>query len=665
MPKFIFQQSPKPNLGSAYATRFAKHLFDFLLYMKDHRRQRDLYVRECDDAYMCRRYVPDLNGMELLEDGEFGETDIKDNATTVSIRLAMSLMDGRNPWLSVSSPEQDATPSVTNALRDYNIYLHKKAKTRRQMQRVFKQGFVRGSTYVHVDWHDTYRLRRLTNSENGPALQKYMADNGMTEKDARKFAIGRVEEPNYTGLVVTPIDFYDVWVEPFCDLTNPGQRPAHALQRFRRLSKLKSTVDEKGKTIYSNLDKVTEWDLEELYQNVEFMAHRVASERIMGNSMSASYKSNIKLIPVYIMYFPYLEFEGQEYWDTYFHLALSNNGNKPVLILIEENPDDTGAQHLIMDHWEDWFTQTPYGLSPVQFLISKLNQKNLLQLLYITGAAHGVLPPKLAYQDAFRNTEELSFMPGTIIDVLDNPLGLEVIKDLPMSAQGAMLGENFARFLSEDMKSSSGIDGLTADIAVRAPSKEKTAAEVNRDNAGGNYFLQNQAQNAQDALLEPLVQLGFQLAQIYQRPMDDNPTVLEYEKYVSGRAYQATLSMKDLQSRRSVQIVGVNGMMNEAQELAGLNAFFQVVGQIPDPRIAGLKLWLATQMAKKQNIQIPQEFEMSPEEAVAMNPAVQQAALQQALNNPEVQQIIVGLIQQAGGHLPGITQGQPSGQPGA
>jgi len=641
MPKYIFQQSKLPSFKSAWGKKFANDLWNFKLYCHDARRSREQFVRESDDAYLCKRFIPDTGAAELIEDGEFGESDIHDNANLVSIRLALSLMPRNDPWLSVTSCSEQEPPGTVDSIQDWQMFLHHKARTRRNVQRTIKQGYVRGSTYLHFDWQTEYRLRRITKAEHSHEIKKFLEEQGLPPSAARKFSMGRAKEVLYNGPVVTPIDFFDVWVEPFTDVIN-ARRPTTILQRFRHLAMLQSEVDDNDEPVYSNLEDIEPFELSEIYHNRDLAGWRPASQRIFGAPTTAM-KSGVKLVPVYIFYLPYYKTDdGIELFDTYVHLALSSKGFRPHIIKVEENP--TGLNHLLMDHYVDWFVPTPYGLSGVEFQVSKYNQKNFLQLLMITGATHSIMPPKLLLESAFRDPEELDFGAGGAIPVLDNPLGLDVIKSVPGYEQGTMLGEQVLRFYAEELRAAAGVDGLAPDNGARSMSKAKTATEVNRDVTSGSFFLDNQAENLNE-LLTSLCQGIYELSTQNMMPSDDNPSIIEFEKYLGDRVIQAQLSIKDLQVKRGIQVRGINGQLNRQQETQNMLQMFQIASQIQDPWASAVKLFIAQKLGRKLNINLPPELEMTPEEAVATNPQVQMAAIQQGMQNPQVMQAIAQQVQ--------------------
>lgn len=615
-------------------------------------------MADCDAAYMCHRYVPDTGGIELIEDGEFGESDIFDNTNVVSIRLALALMPRSEPWLTVSSREGEAD-TITQSLTDYQMYLHRKAKTRRQVQKAIKHGIVRGLISLHYDWHDEYNLRRMTDAENAKEINTFLRQRGLSEKDAKKFTQGRYKDLRFSGPVVQPVDFYDLWLDPRVDLVN-DRRPGTILQRFRHLSALKSEIDENDQPVYSNLDDIEPFCLEDLYNNNDLSGGRTSSDRIFRGGRSQQYPSGIKLVPVYIFHLPYFELDGYEFWDTYFHVALSSTNNKPCLIRVEENPNSNGLNHLIVDNYIDNYVQDPYGISGVQFQVHKYNVKNFLQLLTVTGAAHGIFPPNLIYESAFRDEDEISFMAGYNNYVQENPLGLDVIKRIDMANNGTALGEQMLRFMADEIRAGTGVDGLTTDNAARVQSKPKTATEIDRDVSAGSFFLDNQAENLQDMLTE-LCQGTFELSQLNCKPSSDNPNTLDYEKYLADKTIMSNLQIQDLMVKRSVQVKGITGQLNKAEEMRNLLQLFQTAGQINDPRMNPVKMWLAQKMAAKLNVPLPEELLMDPVELVATNPEAQLAALQLALQNPEVQAVAAQMM---GAGPPGQPpQEQPQEQP--
>lgn len=628
--RYVFQQSKVPAFNSNFGKRLARELWEWKLYFQDGRRHQDIYIRECDDAYLCRRYVPDTGAAQLIEDGEFGESDIHDNANTISIRLALALMPRNESWITVSS-RADEDPDTIEGIQDMQMSLHAKARSRRQIQRIIKQGVVRGSTYGWYDWEDRYRLRRLTSgADNARAIEEYLGTFDMNPEQVKKYTRGRQRELLFSGPTLRVLDYFDVWYEPLSDLITDLQ-PSYIVQRFRPLEILRAAEDDGGKKIYSNLENVEPYTLEEIYANWELGGNRRGSFRLFG-APPIRYDARVKLVPTYVIYMPYFKFDNYEFYDTTFTIALSRKGQRAHIINVEENSDDAGINHMLRDHYVDWFTQSPYGLSGVQFQLSKYNQKNFIQLLTTTAMAHNVLPPNLVYQPAIRDDEELNFGAGGVISVMENQLGLEVIKPLNIG-NNSQEGEQYLRFFADELRTAMGVDGLTTNSSSRTLTKPKTATEINQDASSGSFFLDNQAENMND-MLNQYAQGVFQLSQKYLKPNAEN--FIEYEKWQGQRMIKSMLDMKDLQAERSVQVTGVNGQLNKQQEKSNLLQFFTTISQVPDPSVAPLKLWCAQEIGIKFGIKIPKELTKSPLEILANDPNLQMQVMQNALKNPQV-----------------------------
>ena len=640
MGKFIFQQSKLPSFNSTFGRKLAKELYDKKRYFAEGRKEMDSFVRECDDAYLCKRYVPDTGEARLIEDGEFGESDLHDNTNVISIRLALALMPRNDRWLRCTS-SGDEDPAVTQAVEDLQIMLHTKAKTRRNVQRFIKQMIVRGSSYLWYDWQDESRMRRMTSAESAPELEKFLVRQGHKKSDAKKFTRGRYEELTFSGPVVTPLDYHDVWVDPNMDIVNP-RKPATIVQRFRLKDALLAAVEDDGVTkTYSNLDDVEPYKVQEIYQSIELAGNRQATHRIFGPPPNR-YEGGVELVPTYIIHMPYYKLDGYEFWDTYFTIALSSKGGKAHLIKIEENPSDSGIQHLLHDHYIDHFTATPYGIPGLLFQLSKYHQKNFMQLLTVTAAAHSVLPPWKVLESALRNDEEWSIQAGGTIPILDNPLGLDVISPLQMPAAGSQLGLQNLRYFSEEFKASMGVDGLTSDNSARTLTKPKTATEVNRDVTGGSFFLDNAAENMND-VLNILVQGVQEMSQTRLKPNAPNMQY-SFDQFVADQYKKVMVDQKAIQAARSITVTGLSGELNKGQDTQNLIQYFGIIGQIADPQVGPIKLFVAEKLANKLNIQIPKELTMDPNQLAATNPQVQQAAIESGLQNPAGLQKVVETI---------------------
>src|SRR6267142_1043377 len=230
MPKLIYNQSDLPPYDSDYMQRLAYHLLQQKLYWHDARRPLEIKWRECDEAYLCYRRLPDTGGMDWVDDSEFGETDVFDNVNLLSLRMSLALMPRDYRWLTVSSRADEAQEMI-QSIQDQQIYMHRKAKTRRSFSKVIKQNIVRGTTALIYSWRENTRYRRLTTPETKEQLGKQLIAMGAERKDINKILRARIPEVTYSGPQMRPLDVFDLWIDPHLDLTNTAY-PATIVQSF-------------------------------------------------------------------------------------------------------------------------------------------------------------------------------------------------------------------------------------------------------------------------------------------------------------------------------------------------------------------------------------------------------------------------------------------------
>ncbi|HEY9792087.1 MAG TPA: hypothetical protein V6D22_16895 [Candidatus Obscuribacterales bacterium] len=625
MAKAEYQQAFLEPFTSEKMQKLAVQIWNFVLYCQDSRRPREKTIFECDEAYLCHRYVPDVGAMQLIEDGEFGESDVFDNMNYMSIRQTLALMPRNQPWLTVSSREGEAD-LIIQAIQDHQIYMHKKARTRRNWQRHRKQKNIRGRSGIYWEWREEKVWRRIDDvADNAKQLNAWLKRAGIKKADAGKLTKGRYPHIINAGPSIYPIDWYDLWVDPSADLVN-HRRPAKIVRRFRVLEDLMSEMkDDVPEPKYDKevLKQITPLTFEQIYSNWDYAGGRTSSQRIFG-TVPSRMTSGIKFVPVYICYFPHLEFDyngtKEHYWDTYFHIAIDGTGNKPFLIYAEENPSDLGHSHIIVDDCVDWVTPwASGGIGLVEKQLSRYHQKNLLKLLMVTAAAHSIFPPVNVLANALREDEEYGFGPGEINVIQENPLGLAAIAPMQVPERGAALGEQILRFYGEDMRASSGLDGLAIDNPARSMSKPKTATEVNRDQSTGSLLLDNEAENDAEVLSE-LVMSIFEESQ--KRLLPNAEGMLDYERYLGDKVIQGNLSLGDFRAKRSIQVLGVQGAENRAQELQNLLQGLDISSRlipampmaIPFAQTALVQTW------RKLNIPMPDQLENMPLQMPQMMP---------------------------------------------
>lgn len=657
-------------------SRLAYHLWQTKLYWHDSRRPLEVKWRECDEAYLCYRRLPSTGGMDWVDDSDFGETDIFDNVNLLSLRMSLALMPRDYRWLTVSSREDEAQGMI-QAIQDQQIAMHRKARTRRQYAKVIKQNIVRGTTALIWSWRENTRYRRLTTTETRPLLRKHLKAIGGDPKDINKIVNARIPEVTFSGPQMRPLDVFDLWIDPHLDMTNTAY-PSTIVQTFNFITDLTDAVDDNGNPLYQNLDGLTPFSVDQIYAWDNSFRTR-APEVIGVSPLFGTYPARVtgftKLVPVYIFHIPYLKFEDEEFFDTYFHVALNNGFRFPRIIRIEENPSDSGHRHVLVDNYIDWFTNIGYGISGVEKTLTSYRQKNLLQALTMNASTAAVFPAQLIYSDAFRDDSEVNFSPGALLDVAHTPLGLDVIKPVPAPTTGVQLGLQDLRFWGEEIRAKMGTDGLAAGNSSRSLTKGKTATEVNSDESSGSTFIDDFVEKASDMLTE-YCQGAFEESRRNLKP--DAEGNLAFERALADRVTKVSMPFKQFDVDRTIQVQGYLGSLNKAQEMQNIQMALQMTKEVsqalPNGAAVIQKLW-ARAMERLNMPLSPQEL-MSPEQIAAADPKVQLQAVQAGMQNPEViqaaldeqhkaRQLAFDQQQQQQEQQPNVQDGQAPGNPGA
>lgn len=622
-------------------SRLAYHLWQQKIYWHDARRPLEMKWRECDEAYLCYRRLPDTGGMDWVDNSEFGETDVFDNVNLLSIRMSLALMPRDYRWLTVSSRADEAQEMI-EAIQDQQIYMHRKARTRRQFAKVIKQNIVRGTTALLWTWRENTRYKRLSSTESRPLIRKHLKALGADQKDINKVIRARVPEVTFSGPHVRPLDVFDLWIDPHLDLTNTVY-PATITQTFHFLPDLQDAVDDFGQPLYQNLEGLNPFSVEQIYawdNNFRMRSPEVIGVFPMFGIYPARITGFTKLVPVYIFHFPYIKFENEEFYDTYFHVALNNGFKFPRIIRVEENPSDSGHSHVLIDNYIDWFTNIGWGISGVEKALTYYRQKNLLQAITMNAATATTFPAQLVYSEGFRDDQEINFSPGALNAVSHNPLGLKVVEPVPVPTGGLQLGLQDLRFWAQEIRTKMGVDGLAIDNPSRSLAKEKTATEVNTDAATGSSMLDDFIEKFSDMLTD-MCQGIYEASRKNLKP--DAKGNLVFEKALANRVQEVSIPFQQLDVERTVQVNGTVGAFNRAQEMQHILQAMQMTEEVakvlPNAPAMIQKLWV--QALERLNIPIDPKDLMSPEELAANNPQLQLQILQKATQNPEVVQAVM------------------------
>lgn len=651
--QFIYRQEELPPLTSDFMMTLARRLFHMKEYYHWARRPLEDSWRACDDAYLCYRELPENEGMIWADKSDFGATDIFDAVNSWSTRVSLAMMPKDESWLTVVSRQNDDA-QIVKQIQDQQIWMHRKARTRRQWARHIKQLAVRGTSGILWTWEDVTRNRRLSNAVGRKKMKQFMKKNGADPKDIKLVGQVRIPETIFAGPHIRVLDSYDVFLDPQADLTN-DRHSTTIVQTFRRLSDLMNEYDTDGEPMYDQevLKTIKPFLAEDIYVKDTIGAQRLRSLNTMGVFPQNQAFRTLELVPVFIVYTPYFEHEGEEFFDTYFHIAQSADGNAVSIIRIEENPSDDGHRFVIVDTMVDWFNNTAYGISPVEKLVSKYRQKNVIEAIVLNAALVTVFPAYNVLSGVVRDDTGISFAPGAINEIAFNALGLDFIKPMPVPETGLQIGLKELQWWGQSIAEGFGTQGMYNDDPSRTLSTRETATSVNMRATSGNVAIDEIAEKLGDSLQE-LCQGVFDVSR--QMLQGDGKNIEYGAQAGAGQMQVRELRLDEFKEPRDIEVLGLHGVPNKIQEIQELREALQVIGQAAPalPNAGVLAQTVAMQLLSKLNVSIPDEAKISPEQIAAADPRVQAMALQSLLQQrPD----IAHKLAMAGGNN-GAGQGQ-------
>lgn len=634
MGRLIFEQDPVPGFKTQFMMAFAKHLWQMKQDFHLARRPLEQKWRECDEAYLCFRELPHSGSIDWIDDGDLGESDAFDNVNVLSYRMAQALMPRRKPWLRPASKKGESVELV-EALRDFLIFKHRQARSRRSIAMWLKMMIVRGDGGFMYFHEEVERLRRLGPGDSAARVADEMQRLGMDPSAALEIRRARESEIIYSGPTIRVLDTHDYFNDPHASLSYRGKTPI-IIQTFRLPSELKAETDEYGKPVYSNLDSVEPSEAVELFSKTDGM-ERIRSLEIMGMSPEAS-NNHTKLVPVYVFYIPYIKFTHgnvtREFHETYFHVALNRGGKGmtgPRIIRVEENPSDHGHVQILTDTYHDFFTHGAPGIGAVEKTLADLRMKNLLKAITSNAAVAAQFPAWMVKIDAFKSGE-ISALPGAIneVDALGELLE-QIAKPLPTPDRGLQLGLQDLRFWGDEIRTKMGIDGLAAEAGSRSTvSEAKTATEVNRDQGTSGLMLDEFTEKYSDPLTE-FVQGSFDMMR--QRIGPDQQGLLEYQKALGEQIMELDLPYDTFARDRSITVVGVEGVFAKEQRVGVIIQAMDMTSRLAQylPNAPVLVQALYVEAMKLLDVPLPEQAMMTPQEIAAQDPNVRMMAIQEAI----------------------------------
>jgi hypothetical protein len=425
---------------------------------------------------------------------------------------------------------------------------------------------------------------------------------------------------------------YDLFLDPEADIVL-DRKSGNIVQTYRRLSDLQSEYD--GNTpVYDQkvLKDVTPWRAEDLYHKEADGQKRLQSLNTMGVYPQNALDRGTLLVPVYVFYCPFLEFEGKKFYDTYFHIAISHTGNTPMVVRVEENPSDQGHSFLLTDNYIDWFTNVAYGISGIEKQLSAYKQLGVVEAILLQAMVAAQYPALMIQDGILKENEGLNTAPGALNQIAMGALGENFIREIPTPANGVQLGLQDNRWYKQKVGEGFGNLGAENNDPTRSMSSRETATSVNYRATTGSRSVDDQAEKFGDTLQE-LCQGVFDMSR--QMLMPDSNKQINYSR-ITGQPRQVlreSINYTDFMKEREVQVLGLHGVVNRSQEIQELRDALEVVGMAAQalPNAPVLTQAIALQLIQKLQVEIPPGAEQTPQQLAAADPRVQMDALQQVL----------------------------------
>jgi hypothetical protein len=623
-----YDHSPLPNLKSDLAKRLCKELWEEYQYYEHARSSLEQEIwPACDRAYQCIRTLPQNEGMDWVDNSDLGETDLRDAVKFLAESTALSLMPRDQSWFEPVPIKAEDQPHM-NSIRDYLQMMHRKANTRAQYEKHLKQVYIRGTGAITWTWKRKVRQRRLGPAKSMRMLAEAAQMSGIdvTQKELSQL---RQEEVTFSGLVVTPLDMMDVYLDPTADLISDEDLPV-IVRKYMTIDDLKNTKDAKGNPVYTNLEGLTPLSIGEIYSK---NPKRFEAYENLGINPIAADSPTAKYVPVLCFHRAHRRFEDQVWVDTYFYMAYGGTGKDDLrLIAAFENPSDYGHRPVFIDTYDTWLNSA-YGVGVVEKSLPAWQHKNVLAALTLQSQLATVFPAWNVIGGMLLDDRRLRLAPGSVNHISLKPsIGTNFMAPVPVPKDAQQLGELAQRFAGQKILGQTGAYGAMLNDPTRAITESKTATQINTETTSGAVGRDNYIERITNNSLEPLMQVTLDAAKQYAEDL------IEFEAPTADGFMQGQIRKEDLLKAKSIVVTGFHGMMNKANEIRELNESLVAMAQAMGiPGVMGnvLPLYVETlfKLLARLGIQNLEQYKGDPIQLLMSIPEIQQqfsAALQQA-----------------------------------
>lgn len=655
MPNLIFQMPDFPKLDSDFMTNLAMHLMnDMLPYWKDSRKPLEKQWMENDRAYLCTRRLPEMEGMQYIDQSPLGETDIFDGVNNLSIRLSLASMPKDESWLTIVGRGSESQ-QIVNAVQAQQIWMHRRAGTRRVFGRHYKQLIVRGTSYLYCRWHREMKYKRLGTLQGRKRLRQFFKKTGQDTEVIKQINSVRVPTVEFEGPVPRILDSYDVWNDPEADLLC-DRRPGMIFVTAYQPADLKAATDDFGDPMYENLafepedqERIGTIKASEFYWGTTEGNRRLQSLNMMGIRPQQYASASTDIVPVYTFYKHYLEWEGVEFFDTFFHVAQSSDG-KHRMIRVEENPSSEGHRLILQDQFIEFFTNVAYGISGVEKLLSAWHQKNFLSAVMLNAAAATTFPAMMIASGIFKDDQPF-MTPGALNEVALTALAQgSLIQPMPVPDRGMQLSYENMEFWKQ--KIGSGFEVTGAYGTDQSKGNRETATSVNFRATNQGIAIDELSEKFGDTL-QSYCQWSYDMNQQTAQPEDPgakgkgDPGVMRFGQIVGNSVQPGELRFDEWKQPRQCEVLGLHGVANKQQSVVNKKDALAVITQNMQmlPNGPALASKVARSLFTDLNVETEDQDWMTPQQLAMTDPQTQMLALQAGLQNPDMLRQVMAQMQ--------------------
>lgn len=671
-----YQQSPFPDFDSEEGKKLAIYFNDTYRMWRDASSElRTKVWPACDRAFLCKRTLPKNKGMHWVDRGDIGESDLWDATRMLAETFLLNLMPRDESWVQMI-PYNSDNQSLYDRFRDYLLYKLRECDFRGSYGKHITQALVRGTSAIRREWMQIERAM----SQGGAAQAMFANDpsqfmpGGMTaedmmgelnEYDPESFAsqnspvqpmLDKAFESVFNGPAVTCMDMQDVFLDPSCKSQGNGDVPM-AIMVYKTIEELHGAIDENGAPVYSNLDKLQTYSLDQIWSD---QTNRSDTSKLMGiNPAGTSMGRKGQYVPVLVFHRQVERFEGQQWVDSYFYLATSPSGSNSRLIRSHINESDKGHRSVFIDCYHDHYSGSAYGVSAIEKSLPDWHKKNVASALTLQAQVACVFPAMNVIAGMAQDDGKVSNAPGSYNFIAYKPqIGPNFMAPVPTPNSGAVLGIQTQQYLGQKILGQMGANGSALSLdPSRNITQNKTATQVNTESTSSSVGRDNLLEKFSIHSLEPLVQAMVDDASQFAKEELTDFVYQSDGKYSVGR-----ISQMLLEARKKVIVTGYHGYQNKLAEIDNCNKALQAITQgnalqylgAPGPLLLREVIF---KLLSRFGIKDLERFKVTDGELILSTPEGQQAvmetsqaAMQQAMEMtgvpPEAAQMILQAVAQ-------------------